>query len=113
MKKVYFGVQARVQIPSPKPKFASARNRLSLGLFIINNVFLPEVLAGDVPAEVPCDALGADKGEYLGVIMIRELQVPGQKCHRWGVTRFLKLNIQAQGPQVHFIITDTILSIIT
>ena len=32
--------------------------------------FLPEVLAGDVPAEVPGDALGADKGEDLCVIVI-------------------------------------------
>ena len=71
-----------------------------MGLFIINNVFLPEVLAGDVPAEVPGDALGADKSEYLGVFVIRELEVPGQKSHRRGVTRFLKLKVQAQGPQV-------------
>ena len=30
----------------------------------------PEVLAGDVSAEVPGDALGADKGEDLCVIVI-------------------------------------------
>ena len=38
--------------------------------FTKNSCFLPEVLAGDVPAEVPGDALGADKGEDLCVIVI-------------------------------------------
>ena len=32
--------------------------------------FLPEVLAGDVSAEVPSDAFGADKSEDLCVIVI-------------------------------------------
>ena len=60
--------------------------------------FLPEVLAGDVSAEVPGDALGADKGEDLCVIVIGELQVSGQESH--GDTRCLKqeCQAQAQGP---------------
>jgi hypothetical protein len=34
----------------------------------------PELLAGDVPVEVPCDILSAHKSKYVGVIMIRELK---------------------------------------
>ena len=58
---------------------------------------MPEVLACDVPAEVPGDALGADESEDLGVIVIRELEVPGQECHALqGDTRYLKHDCHAQ-----------------
>ena len=61
---------------------------------LLNIIFLPEVLAGDVSAEVPSDAFGADKSEDLCVIVIWELQVSGQESH--GNTRCLKQECQAQ-----------------
>ena len=44
-------------------------------------VSLPELLAGDIPIKIPGDTLGANEGEYVGVVMVSQLQEPSHQRH--------------------------------
>ena len=51
--------------------------------------YSPKLLAGDVPVEVPGDALGGNEGEDLGVLRVRELQETRQQSHQIQIKSFL------------------------
>ena len=51
--------------------------------------YSPKLLAGDVPVEVPGDALGGHEGEDLGVLRVRELQEARQQSHQIQIKSFL------------------------
>ena len=50
--------------------------------FLVTPGESPEVLADNLPVEVPGDALGADKGEDVGVVMVAQGQEPGHQSHQ-------------------------------
>ena len=44
--------------------------------------YSPKLLAGNIPVEVPGDALGGHEGEDLGVLRVRKLQEARQQSHQ-------------------------------
>ena len=50
--------------------------------FLVVPLDSPEVLADNLPVEVPSDALGAYEGEDMCVVMVAQGQEPGHQGHQ-------------------------------